>query len=179
MEILRLFFLLSYKNRNKKKIERKFVNVRFRLLISSKRAESVALCSFNCKVTQTLSSIINVSVGKQMTSTSLEALDFNRENFYFSSIFHLALRDDDDFRFRYLLIISIITHRIKCMYVLELEGRHIGMMMRRERKICVRCDGGIYGIKFLSNAINRAKIWDREWAFEEYFNMKMMSHFIV
>lgn len=44
------------------------------------------------------------------------------------------------------------------MYVLELEGRHIGMMMRRERKICVRCDGGIYGIKFLSNAINRAKI---------------------
>lgn len=69
-----------------------------------------------------------------MTSTSLEALDFNRENFYFSSIFHLALRDDDDFRFRYLLIISLITHRIKCMYVLELEGRHIGMMMRRERE---------------------------------------------
>lgn len=92
-----------------------------------------------------------------MTSTSLEALDFNREKSYFSSIFHLALRRDD-FRFRYLLIISIITHRIKCMYVLELEGRHIGMMMRRERKICVRCDGGIYGIKFLSNAINRAKI---------------------
>lgn len=53
------------------------------------------------------------------------------------------------------------------MYVLELtlfwEARWNDDDHDDEEKEKYVWDGGIYGIKFLSNAINRAQIWDREW----------------
>lgn len=142
--------------------------------------------ALNCKVTQRriYFSIINISVGKQMTSTSSKRSISAVEIFIFFSFFiflffHCVV--DDYFCFRYLLIISVITHRIKCMYVLELEqpGKKTRWNDDDEKE---KMWWGIYGIKFLSNTINRARIWAwervcaKKWC--HYYKPLVLQNFV-
>lgn len=129
-KVWKFVFLFLYKNRKsskkwekKIKIERKFVSRSIPFINQQKNR----LLLIVCVVTQQriFSFIIkDFSTWKTNDIDQSQFLCPRKISHFliFLSIFQSTAvdNDDSDFRFRYLLIISIITHRIKCMYVLEL-----------------------------------------------------------